>query len=733
MCIPGVQQLWPVFAAVPAKGVIDILYRVKNKYAMWRALIVIMGIAANVLLSYITSRVGLPFFLDTAGTIVASALGGLFPGIVTAVLTNVLCGAFNSFSLFFSLINVLVAVCAVLFFKKHKLSNKKFIPIFILLLAIMSGVLSTVFQWALFGDAQSEDVAYVSAMLAGEEAGTSYFLSVMVVNIGLNLVDKGMACVIATLVLYFIPPDKRNAIRASVWKQKPLNDVQMAELSGRAKTGERSIQRRISTMLSISAFGLAIVLSWISVMLSYENTKEEYKQSAVRAAEFAASEINPNMVENYLQKGRNAPGYEKTEKMLYRIRDGATGVVYLYVIRIEDDGCRFIFDLISPYGEEAYEPGEFTPIEEAFAPYISELKAGERIEPVESNARFGWLLTAYVPVRDSRGKTVCYAGADVSVSYISEFVTKYLERVLMIFSGFFVLILAYGQWTAGYSVIYPTVSMAASVEGLMLENEDQETLDGNIKKLRALDIRTGDEIERLYSAVCKMASNTAEQMRSMRHYAEATAQMQNGLIVTMADMVESRDSDTGAHVQKTAAYVRIILEGLKKKGYYAGKLTPQYMADVENSAPLHDVGKINIPDAVLNKPGKLDKEEFEIMKKHTTAGREIMEKAINTVKGGSYLKEARNMAGYHHERWDGKGYPEGLHGEVIPLSARVMAVADVFDALTSPRVYKPPFPLEKALEIINEGAGTQFDPKVVEVFMDSLPEVKLVLKKYQNQ
>jgi HD-GYP domain-containing protein (c-di-GMP phosphodiesterase class II) len=125
-------------------------------------------------------------------------------------------------------------------------------------------------------------------------------------------------------------------------------------------------------------------------------------------------------------------------------------------------------------------------------------------------------------------------------------------------------------------------------------------------------------------------------------------------------------------------------------------------------------------------------EEFEIMKTHTIAGREIIEKAINTVKGEVYLKEARNMAAYHHERWDGKGYPEGLHGEVIPLSARIMAVADVFDALSSARVYKPAFPLEKALDIIKEGAGTQFDPKCVEVFLDALPEIKVILSKYNQ-
>ena len=198
----------------------------------------------------------------------------------------------------------------------------------------------------------------------------------------------------------------------------------------------------------------------------------------------------------------------------------------------------------------------------------------------------------------------------------------------------------------------------------------------------------------------------------------------------MADMVESRDSDTGAHVQKTSAYVKIIVEGLKKKGYYAQKITPKFISDVVRSAPLHDVGKINIPDGILNKPGKLTDEEFAIMKTHTTAGKKILENAITTVQGENYLKEARNMAAYHHERWDGKGYPEGLHGEVIPLSARIMAVADVFDALASPRVYKPAFPLEKALAILQEGAGTQFDPKCIEVFMDALPEVKLILKKY---
>ena len=288
------------------------------------------------------------------------------------------------------------------------------------------------------------------------------------------------------------------------------------------------------------------------------------------------------------------------------------------------------------------------------------------------------------------------------------------------------------EMISGHYLIYPIGSLERRIDGFMKGIDDQKKLDESVKKLQKLDIRTNDEVEKLYNSICEMALGTSEQMRNIRSLAKSNEKMQTGLIITMADMVENRDSDTGAHIQKTAAYVKIILNGLRRKGYYPEKLSDKYINDVIMSAPLHDIGKINVPDAVLNKPGKLTPEEYEIIKTHTTAGKKILENAISTVEGENYLKEARNMAAYHHERWDGKGYPEGLHGQVIPLSARVMAVADVFDALASQRVYKPAYPFEKAINIIEEGAGTQFDPKCVEVFMESLDEVKNVLRKYQE-
>jgi HD-GYP domain-containing protein (c-di-GMP phosphodiesterase class II) len=194
-------------------------------------------------------------------------------------------------------------------------------------------------------------------------------------------------------------------------------------------------------------------------------------------------------------------------------------------------------------------------------------------------------------------------------------------------------------------------------------------------------------------------------------------------------MVESRDKCTGDHVFKTAAYTEIILRQMKKEGMHADKLTEEYIGEVVNSAPLHDVGKITVSDVILNKPGRLTDEEFRIMQSHTVEGGKIIDKAIALVDDDSgYLAEAKNLALYHHEKWNGKGYPTGLSGEDIPLSARVMAVADVFDALVSRRSYKEPFSVDKALDIIREDAGTHFDPDVARAFINAQDEVRRVAK-----
>lgn len=695
-----------------------------------------ISILINVACAFIMYRLNVPFYLDTIGTVAVSSVMGAFPGIMVAVATNIICGLFNQFSIYYTSIGVLIAVATALIVGRTRLKTAVKIGVLTVVLAALGGGLAMSFQWILQGGPQFKEVADMTQVLTGKTAGTRYFFGAVLVNTLLHVVDKGLSVLIAFLALYFIPTGKKEMLRNGRWKQRPLSDEEIRNMTDPKIDGARHkigipLRLRMIVMLVIAALLLTVALVFISVTLHFESTKSDYTNNAKKAAFIAASIIDPAKIDDYIQDGEEVKGYKETENMLYKIREASSGVKYLYVIKIENDGCYVAFDLETE-DTPAHRHGDKIEFEKAFEPYLPALFAGEEIEPIESDDLSGWVLTAYQPIRDIDGVTKGYACTDVSMTYLSDYVKTYLLRMILVFSGFVIPILAYGFWVSDYSLVYPIGTMSSAVEGFFTDSDEQETLDDNVRMIRKLDIRTDDEIQRLYDSICRMASSVNEQMRSVRHYAEATAQMQNGLILTMADMVESRDSDTGAHVQKTSAYVRIILEGLRAKGYYASKLTTKYMNDVEMSAPLHDVGKINIPDAVLNKPGKLDDEEFAIMKTHTTAGKEILEKAINTVKGGSYLKEARNMAAYHHERWDGKGYPEGLHGEVIPLSARVMAVADVFDALASPRVYKPAFPLDKALSIIEEGAGTQFDPKVVEVFLEHLDEVKQVLKKFQE-
>jgi putative two-component system response regulator len=194
--------------------------------------------------------------------------------------------------------------------------------------------------------------------------------------------------------------------------------------------------------------------------------------------------------------------------------------------------------------------------------------------------------------------------------------------------------------------------------------------------------------------------------------------IQDVTIMAMASLAETRDNETGNHIRRTQNYVLALAKELKSHRRFSAALDDQTIEMLYKSAPLHDIGKVGIPDAILLKPGKLTAEEFEIIKTHTTIGRDTIAAAEKLIDGPStFLRLAREIAHYHQEKWDGSGYPEGLRGDAIPVSARLMALADVYDALISKRVYKPPFPHEKAVAIITEGSGRHFDPDVVEAFL----------------
>ena len=214
---------------------------------------------------------------------------------------------------------------------------------------------------------------------------------------------------------------------------------------------------------------------------------------------------------------------------------------------------------------------------------------------------------------------------------------------------------------------------------------------------------------------------------AVRRQTNKIERMQREVIISMANLIESRDGSTGEHVKRTSYYVELIAEELGRRGDFQDIISSRYLYNLEKAAPMHDIGKIKVPDYVLQKPGRLTEDEFEIMKKHAVDGGDIIRETMQNIEEDDYIRVAYNVATYHHEKWNGQGYPMGISGEEIPLEARIMAVADVFDALISKRCYKEAMPVDKAFSIIEESAGSHFDPQIAAVFLDLRPQIEASL------
>lgn len=238
-----------------------------------------------------------------------------------------------------------------------------------------------------------------------------------------------------------------------------------------------------------------------------------------------------------------------------------------------------------------------------------------------------------------------------------------------------------------------------------------------------VDIVSNDDFGELADAFNDMSASLDEKNRKIHA-------IQNSIIRGMAVMVESRDNSTGGHINRTSDCVKVFVDRLAQDERYA-QYDDKYWKAVVKSAPMHDLGKIAVDDAVLRKPGKFTDEEFEIMKTHSSEGARIVESVLGQVEDEQFKQIAINVAHFHHEKWNGMGYPEKLSGEDIPFEARVMALADVFDALVSKRCYKDSFSYDRAFEIIKESQGTHFDPELAEIFINCRKELEELYDGYE--
>ena len=672
----------------------------------------------------------LPLYLDNIGSALAAALGGYIPGIIVGFLTNLVNGIFNFETTYYGSLTVMIAVASAYFKQKGFYEKPSRLPIIIATFAFIGGFLGSVTTWLLYGFGFGEGISAPLAHKIYEMGHLSVFWSQLSADMLFDILDKTLTVLVIALVLKLMPKELENRFFFYGWRQAPLSEQAQAEMEKRVSR-RMSLRPKIILLVSIATLLTAVIITGISAYFFRDASIKEQTTLARGVVEVVKNSFDHDMVDEYLEKGEAADGYLRSEAIIKHLMDSTENIEFCYVYRIMEDGCHVVFD---PDSEDlpGKDPGYVEPFEEGFSKYLPALLDGREIDPIITRDKYGWLLTVYEPVYDSTGMCTCYAAVDINMGHIATSIYQFLVRVVSFFFGFFIMILTIAFWLAEYSVILPINTMAMATANFAFDSKTSR--DQAVERIVQLDIQTGDEIENLYRATTKTMEDMVRYVAYIQRQNHLIGRMQNGLIMVLADMVESRDQNTGEHVRKTAAYTRIIMTQLKKEGIYVDQLTDEFMDDVENSAPLHDVGKIQVPDAILNKPGKLTDEEFEIMKTHTTAGAQIIDQAISMVSEGNtrYLQEAKNLAQYHHEKWNGRGYPCGLSGEDIPLSARVMAVADVFDALVSRRSYKDGFPFEKAMDIIREGSGNHFDPNVVKAFIDAGDEVHRVMNTYMG-
>ncbi|MCR5477450.1 MAG: HD domain-containing protein [Lachnospiraceae bacterium] len=690
-------------------------------------LLCVAGILLNFTGTSLAHLFSLPLFLDTIGTALAAAFGGIIPGMIVGFVSNLLNTVKDSTTIYYGVLNTLIAIAVSVMAQKgyFRKVSKSILSVFIL--ALIGGCLGSLITWFLYGfAAEGISVSFVKTLYESGHLGK--FGSQLMADYLIDLADKGITVLIVVLCLYFVPEKAAEEVRFEGWHQRPMTSQERKEVQ---KNRFRSISLRTKVLLLL--FGVLFLVSasatLISYHLYYQASVTLHTSMGAGVAKMAADAVDAEMVDLYLEEGEDAPGYLETLEKLAAIRESSPDIQYIYVYQIRPDGCHVVFDVDTPETEGS-DPGEIIPFDEGFMPLLDDLLAGEHIDPIITDDSFGFLLTAYEPVYN-KGRCVCYAATDISMEQLRADSYTFFAKMASLFLNFTLLVSAIGVWMAEFNIIFPVNSMAMAAGDFIYNSEaDREE---SAKRIKRLSISTGDEIENMYQALIGTTQESLRYMTEMQEKNETITKMQNGLILVLADLVESRDKCTGDHVHKTAEYARLIMMQMLKEEIYPDLLTEEFIHNVENAAPLHDVGKIVVPDAILNKPGRLTDDEYAIMKQHTSAGKEIISRAVAIVPDAIYLTEAMNMSGGHHERWDGKGYPEGLKGEEIPLSARIMAVSDVFDALVSKRSYKDGMTYEQAIEIIEAGRGTQFDPQVVDAFLHAEAGAREIMERYAKK
>ena len=688
----------------------------KSKSFLFALALIIAALLINILPAKLVLFCGIPIYADSIGTILAAMVGGTLPAVIVGFFSNAFNGISDLTTLYYGIISILIGVAAAIFQQRGYFRKIFKICIAILVFAIFGGILGSILTFFLYGYDFGQGISAPFSIAIYEHLGLSKFFSQLSADFIIDIIDKVIVVVISIIAYRFIPLHLKRRYSEIFMYDPNVSERPKSEHKSLIK---HSLLRKVVVVVIAAEILLGALASITGFILYKQASINKFTNLADGLTEAASVVIDADRIDEFIAQGHNAPNYDEIEKRLYKIREGFPQAQYLYVYKILEDGCHVVFDLDAIDGEKAKAPGDIEAFDPSFKPYLPQLLKGDTIEPIISDDQYGWLLTVYKPLKNSNGKTAAYVAADISMGEIITDQAKFFIKLLSMFFGLSIIIMSIVLELVNRGIVHPVNRMAQASMHFAYNLEQSRT--NNMHEIESLRIHTFDEIEHLYKALAKTCRDSIGFIRRLEEASARISRMQDEIIINFAEMVEARDTSTGNHIKKTAFYVEAIAQELKKEGKFKEFLDDNFIAKLKRSAPLHDIGKIAVSDLILNKPGKLTDEEFAIMKSHTTEGMKILTKIeknanVKHTMDDNYLKEAIEMAYYHHEKWDGSGYPTRISGEQIPLSARIMAVADVFDALIAERVYKKSFSYEKAMDIITEGAGKHFDPVVVEAF-----------------
>ena len=686
----------------------------------WLAIAVCLGLNFGV--SYLASStlhgIGVMLYLDCIFTILVSCIYGYFPGLIVGMGTNLLNCIFDGDSIYYAFISGFIAIAAGLMMRTGMFRKWWGYILAVLVFSFLGGGVGSVVTYFLYG----QNVDVITPSLCADlynNFGMTPFWASYFANSLWDLLDKTITMVII-LAVFLLYPKNEKAIEFfpnTFMLRKPWNEPVKRKFY--EETSIHSLDFKIIAIMTIAYTLLGVAVASV-LGISYQNNAfDEAGESAKQYANAVTYVVDGDEVNLWIahseeiHQNPSAYGYANTFAGLESIKISNEKVLDVYVFTTDGTtvlDLKFGMDYLGkplPHGDE-YE----------------EFMKNDAIETyVIHNGEHGNFFSYYCPIKDSAGNTVAYAVANIDASMINVQVFSNAVKVLAIEAFVFLIGGAVLIHNIRYFFIVPLKIVDSEIRAYEAIGPKKWLTSKARKGL--VKLRGKDEISNLSSLSHSTMDLASESILKIEEQTAKLIATQKGVVFALAEIIESRDKCTADHTTRTSQYSSMIAKELVKEGKYTEILTDEYLEDFAIAAALHDVGKIKIPDAILNKPGKLTQEEYEVMKEHTLEGEKIIELALKGIGVSSeYLTTARQVSGGHHERWDGTGYPRGLKGEETPLCARIVAIADVFDALTCRRPYKEPWPFEKAVATIQEESGTHFDPELVDAFMAIKDQIK---------